>query len=63
MLNSLFYTSGREIGTERFLGVFDENITGVIERDMKEHPERLHSGYKIIPVEVNKKRVYREWEW
>jgi len=64
ILNSLFYISGREIGTERFLGVFDnEHINKAIEEDLHEHPERLYRGYRIIPVQVNKTRVYREWEW
>lgn len=63
ILNSLFYVSGYEFGSELFLGVFSNNINEVIEKDMKEHPARLRSGYKIIPVEVNKPRIYREWEW
>lgn len=63
ILNSLFYVSGYEFGSELFLGVFSNNINEVIEKDMKEHPARLRSGYKIISVEVNKTRIYREWEW
>lgn len=63
ILNSLFYVSGYEFGSELFLGVFSNNINEVIEEDMKEHPIRLRSGYKIIPVEINKNRVYREWEF
>ena len=63
ILNSLFYASGYEFGSECFLGAFSNNINEVIEEDMKEHPARLRSGYKIIPVEVNKIRIYREWEW
>ena len=63
ILNSLFYVSGYEFGSELFLGVFSNNINEVIEEDMKVHPARLRSGYKIIPVEVNKIRIYREWEW
>lgn len=61
ILNSLFYACGN---TDRFLGVFDnEHINEAIDEDMREHPARLHSGYKIIPVVVNKSRVYREWEF
>ena len=64
ILNSLFYISGKVIGAERFLGAFDnDHINKAIEEDLREHPERLHSGYRIIPVQVNKTRVYREWEW
>ena len=63
ILNSLFYISGYEFGSELFLGVFSNNINEVIEEDMKEHPMRSRSGYKIIPVEINKNRVYREWEF
>ena len=63
ILKSLFYVSGNEISSKCFLGVFSNNINEVIEEDMKEHPARLRSGYKIIPVEVNKTRIYREWEW
>ena len=63
ILNSLFFVSGREFVSECFLGGFSNNINEFIEEDMKEHPARLRSGYKIIPVEVNKTRIYREWEW
>ena len=63
ILNSLFYVSGYEFGSELFLGVFSNNINEVIEEDMKEHPMRSRNGYKIIPVEINKNRVYREWEF
>ena len=63
ILNSLFYVCGREFGSECFLGVFSNNVNEVIEEDMKEHPARLRSDYKIIPVEVNKTRIYREWEF
>ena len=63
ILNSLFYVSGYEFGSECFLGVFSNNINEVIEEDMKEHPARLRSCNQIIPVEVNKTRMYREWEW
>lgn len=63
ILNSLFYVSGYEFGSECFLGVFSNNINEVIEEDMRENPIRLRSRYKIIPVEINKNRVYREWEF
>lgn len=63
ILNSLFYVSGYEFGSELFLGVFNNNINEVIEEDMRENPIRLRSGYKIIPVEINKNRIYREWEF
>lgn len=63
ILNSLFYVSGYEFGSELFLGVFNNNINEVIEEDMRENPTRLRSGYKIIPVEINKNRIYREWEF
>lgn len=63
ILNSLFYVSGYEFGSELFLGVFNNNINEVIEEDMTENPIRLRSGYKIIPVEINKNRIYREWEF
>ena len=62
-LNSLFYVSGYEFGSELFLGVFSNDINEVIEEDMRKNPIRLLSGYKIIPVEINKNRVYREWEF
>lgn len=63
ILNSLFYVIGYEFGSELFLGVFSNNINEVIEEDMRENPIRLRSGYKIIPVEINKNRIYREWEF
>ena len=63
ILNSLFYVSGYEFGSELFLGVFSNDINEVIEEDMRKNPIRLLSGYKIIPVEINKNRVYREWEF
>lgn len=63
ILNSLFYVSGYEFGSELLLGVFNNNINEVIEEDMRENPIRLRSGYKIIPVEINKNRIYREWEF
>lgn len=63
ILNSLFYVSGYEFGSELFLGVFRNDINEVIEEDMRKNPIRLPSGYKIIPVEINKNRVYREWEF
>lgn len=63
ILNSLFYVSGYEFGSELFLGVFSNNINEVIEEDMRENPIRLRSRYKIIPVEINKNRIYREWEF
>ena len=63
ILNSLFYVSGYEFGSELFLGVFNNNINEVIEEDMRENPIRLRSGYNIIPVEINKNRIYREWEF
>lgn len=63
ILNTLFYVSGYEFGSELFLGVFNNNINEVIEEDMRENPIRLRSGYKIIPVEINKNRIYREWEF
>lgn len=63
ILNSLFYVSGYEFGSELFLGVFNNNINEVIEEDLRENPIRLRSGYKIIPVEINKNRIYREWEF
>lgn len=63
ILNSLFYVSGYEFGLELFFGVFSNNINEVIEEDMRENPIRLRSGYKIIPVEINRNRVYREWEF
>lgn len=63
ILNSLFYVSGYEFGSELFLGVFNNNINEVIEEDMRENPIRLRSGYKIIPVEINKNSIYREWEF
>lgn len=63
ILNSLFYVSGYEFGSELFLGVFNNSINEVIEEDMRENPIRLRSRYKIIPVEINKNRVYREWEF
>ena len=63
ILNSLFYVSGYEFGSELFLGVFNNNINEVIEEDMRENPIRLRSGYKIIPVEINKNRIYRKWEF
>ena len=43
ILNSLFYVSGYEFGSECFLGVFSNNINEVIEEDMKEHPMRSRS--------------------
>ena len=63
ILNTLFYVSGYEFGSELFLGVFSNNINEVIEEDMRENPIRLRSRYKIIPVEINKNRIYREWEF
>lgn len=63
ILNTLFYVSGYEFGSECFLGVFSNNINEVIEEDMRENPIRLRSRYKIIPVELNRNRVYREWEF
>lgn len=63
ILNSLFYVSGYEFGSELFLGVFSNDINEVIEEDMRKNLIRLRSGYKIIPVEINKNRVYREWEF
>lgn len=63
ILNSLFYVSGYEFGSELFLGVFSNDINEVIEEDMRKTPMRSRSGYKIIPVEINKNRVYREWEF
>lgn len=63
ILNTLFYVSGYEFGSELFLGVFNNNINEVIEEDVRENPIRLRSGYKIIPVEINKNRIYREWEF
>ena len=63
ILNSLFYVSGYEFGSELFLGVFSNNINEVIEEDMRKNTIRLRSGYKIIPVEINKNRIYREWEF
>lgn len=63
ILNSLFYVSGYEFGSELFLGVFNNNINEVIEEDMRENPIRLRSRYKIIPVEINKNRIYREWQF
>ena len=62
-LNSLFYVSGYEFGSELFLGVFSNDINEVIEEDIRKNPMRSRSGYKIIPVEINKNRVYREWEF
>lgn len=63
ILNTLFYVSGYEFGSELFLGVFNNNINEVIEEDVRENPIRLRSGYKIISVEINKNRIYREWEF
>ena len=63
ILNSLIYVSGYEFGWEIFLGVFSNNINEVIEEDMRKNPMRSRSGYKITPVEINKNRVYREWEF
>lgn len=63
ILNTLFYVSGYEFGSECFLGVFSNNINEVLEEDMRENPIRLRSRYKIIPVELNRNRVYREWEF
>ena len=63
ILNSLFYVSGYEFGSELFLGVFSNDINEVIEEDMRKTLMRSRSGYKIIPVEINKNRVYREWEF
>lgn len=47
----------------KYVGVVNNNINEVIEEDMRENPIRLRSGYKIIPVEINKNRIYREWEF
>lgn len=63
ILNSLFYVSGYEFGSELFLGVFSNDINEVIEEDMRRNPMRSRNGYKIIPVEINKNRIYREWEF
>lgn len=63
ILNTLFYVSGYEFGSECFLGVFSNNINEVLEEDMRGNPIRLRSRYKIIPVELNRNRVYREWEF
>ena len=38
ILNSLFYVSGYEFGSELFLGVFSNDINEVIEEDMRKPP-------------------------
>lgn len=38
ILNSLFYVSGYEFGSELFLGVFSNDINEVIEEDMRKTP-------------------------
>lgn len=45
-LNSLFYVSGYEFGSELFLGVFSNDINEVIEEDMRKNPVRSLTGLR-----------------